>query len=199
MDIRRSRFSAALRLELARRPWVRWIVAAATATVAAALVLGQLNAAEAARLAWVDRQAVLVAAHDHAPGEPLVLESKELPTAAIPAAAMIDIEPGSRARQHISAGEIITSADVGGRTGPAATASPDEVVIPIDDSLLSSALASLSVGLDVAIHSDGVVLAASGRIVSLEGDVVFVAIAPSDAAAVSTAAQYRTASIVFLP
>lgn len=199
MDISHRRFGATLRLELARRPWVRWIVAAATAAATALLVLGQLNAADAARLSWVDRHAVLVAVSDHVPGEPLVFESKELPTAAIPAAAVSDIEPGSRARQHLSAGEVITTADVGARIGPAATASPGEVVIPIDDSLLDSALSSLSVGLDVAIHADGVVLAATGRIVSLDGNVVFVAVAPDVAASVSSAAQYRAASIVFLP
>lgn len=198
MDISRRRFGATLRLELARRPWVRWIVSAAAATAAALLVLGQLDAADAARMSWVERRAVLVAARDHTPGEPLVFESKELPTAAVPGAAVNDIVAGSRARQHLSAGEIITTADVGGRTGPAATASAGEVVVPIDDSLLSSALASLTVGLDVAIHADGVVLAASGRIVSLDGNVVFVAVAPEDAASVSSAAQYRAASIVFL-
>ncbi|MFK7918644.1 MAG: hypothetical protein AB8G14_11235 [Ilumatobacter sp.] len=198
MVFRRDRIGPALRLALARRPWIRWLAAGLAAAATGWLVLGQLQAVDAARAEWTDLQTVLVAAHEHEPGDELTVRMRELPTVAIPRDATLEIAPGTLVRQHITAGEVITNADIASAGGPAAAASSSDVVVPIQDGLLAAGLDGLSVGLDVAVHSEGLVLAEAGRIVYLEHDVVFVAVDADVAAAVSAAAQQRLAAIVFL-
>ena len=192
------RFGPALRLALARRPWIRWLAIGAAAVAAGWLVLGQLQGVEAARRSWSEQRTVFVAVHDHAPGEPLVVEARRLPQAAVPDSALDESPAGDTARQRIAAGEVITSADVAAGSGPAALAEDGEVVIAISDPLLQSAAASVSVGLSVAVHSEGIVLAERARIVAIDADVVFVAVEPGAASSVSAAAQMRIASLAFL-
>lgn len=192
------RIGPAIRLALARRPWIRWLVVGATALGVGVLVLGQLRAVDDARRAWTDQRSVLVAARDHEPGDVLVVETRRLPVAAVPESAL-DIEQiGAVARQRVGAGEVVTAFDVTTGVGPASIAEGGDVVVAISDPLLADAGASLSVGLPVAVHSDGIVLAADSRIVAVDGPVVFVAVATADAASVSAAAQRRAASIAFL-
>ncbi len=192
------RIGPALRLALARRPWIRWLAIAAAAITAGWLVLGQLQSVDDARRAWTEQRTVYVASHDHAPGDPLVVEERRLPLAATPASA-VDASPvGSTALQRISAGEVVTTPDVTDSTGPAAAAEAGEVVVAISDPLLLGAMSSLSIGLHVAVHSEGIVLADRARIVAIDGEVAFVALEPGDAPSVSAASQMRLASLAFL-
>ena len=192
------RFGPALRLALARRPWIRWLAIIGVSVLAGWLVLGQLRSLDAAREAWTDQATVFVAAHDHAPGDPVTVEERRLPIAAVPASAVDASPDGELARQNISVGEIVTIADLAGDTGPAGAADDGEVVVPIADPLLTGAMSTLSVGLNVAVHSEGVVLAERARIVAIDADIVFVALDPGDATGVSAAAQLRLASLAFL-
>ncbi len=193
------RFGPVLRLALARRPWIRWLGIAGAALLAGWLVLGQLQQVEAARRSWTDQRTVVVATRDHAPGDVLTVERRILPDVAIPPAALDDVPSGTPARQHVSAGEIITSDDIAIGSGPAAVAQDDEVVVAISDPLLQGAMSTVSVGLAVDVHSDGIVLATSARVVAVDGDVVFVAVERPEAPSVSAAAQMRNASLAFLP
>jgi len=192
------RIGPAIRLALARRPWIRWLVIGAAAITAGWLVLGQLQAVDTERRSWVDQRTVFVASNDHAAGEPLTVRARRLPVAAIPAAAVDESPAGLDARQRVSTGEIITTADLTGGSGPAAAADDGDVVVAISDPLLVGAMSNVSVGLHVAVHSEGIVLADTARIVALDGDVVFIALDPSDAPSVSAAAQTRLASLAFL-
>ncbi len=192
------RIGPALRLAMARRPWIRWLVIGVAASSAGWLVFGQLQDVETARRSWTDQRTVFVAAHDLAAGEPLVAEERRLPPAAIPASALTESPTGDLARQRIGAGEVITATDLADGVGPAAVAEDGEVVVAVSDPLLLAATASLSVGLHVAVHSEGVVLAERARIVAIDGEVVFVALDASDAPTVSAAAQARLASLAFL-
>ncbi len=187
----------ALRLALARRPWIRWLAIAAAAVTAGWLVLGQLQAVEDARRSWTQQRTVFVATHDHAAGDPLVVEERDLPAAAVPASALDESPVGSVARQRIGVGEVVTAVDVVAGPGPAAAADEGDVVVAISDPLLQGAMANVSVGLQVAVHSEGIVLADEARIVAIDGDVVFVALNRGDAAIVSAAAQTRLASLAF--
>lgn len=192
------RIGPALRLALARRPWIRWLAIGAAAVTAGWLVLGQLQAVDAARRSWTEQRTVFVAVHDHAPGELLVVREQRLPEAAIPTSALEESPAGTLTRQWISAGEVITAGDLAGGTGPAGAADEGEVVVAVSDPLLTGAMSNVSVGLHVAVHSEGIVLADTARIVAIDGDVVFVALDPHDAANVSAAAQTRLASLAFL-
>lgn len=193
------RFGPAIRLALARRPWIRWLTVVAAAALAGWLILGQLQRVEDARQAWTEQRTVIVAAGDHAPGDLLDVEQRRLPAGAIPEAAVDDVEIGALARQRVSDGEVITVDDVTAGAGPAAAADDGEVVVAVTDPLLLAAGSSLSVGLPVAIHSEGIVLAERARIVAIDGEVVFVALAGDEAPSVAAAAQMRLASIAFLP
>ena len=192
------RIGPEVRLALARRPWIRWLVIGAAAVAAGWLVLGQLQDVEAARRSWADQRTVLIASHDHSPGDPLMVEERRLPDAAVPTSALEESPAGGIARQRILAGEVVTTADVGGGAGPAAAADDNEVVVAISDPLLVGAMSNLAVGLRVAVHSEGIVLAERARIVAIDGDVVFVALDPDEASLVSAAAQLRLASLAFL-
>ncbi len=187
----------ALRLALARRPWIRWLAIAAAAMTAGWLVLGQLQSVETARQSWTQRRTVFVATHDHAAGDPLVVEERDLPMAAVPASALDTAPVGGVARQRIGVGEVVTAVDVAVGPGPAAAADEGDVVVAVGDPLLQGAMANVTVGLRVAVHSEGIVLADEGRIVAIDGDVVFVALDPADAPIVSAAAQTRLASLAF--
>ena len=80
------------------------------------------------------------------------------------------------AQAAIGTGEIIVNADLTAGRGPAAAAAPGQTVVPISDPLVTQP----AVGLDVAVFSDGVVLAASGRIVLVDAEVVYVGPAPGE-------------------
>ena len=80
---------------------------------------------------------------------------------------------GAVVRHPVGRGEIIVRADLATGAGPAAGADRGDIVVPISDPLITNP----SIGLDVAVYSDGLVLAADARIVHVETDVVFVAVA----------------------
>lgn len=192
------RIGPAIRLAMARRPWIRWLAIGITAFVAGWLILGQLRQVEDARRSWTEQRTVFVAAHEHLPGDRLEFEERRLPTVAIPESALTDAPTGVVARQRIAHEEVLTSLDVGGGRGPATSADDGDVVVAVSDPLLVGAMTAVSSGLEVAVHSDGSVLAERAHIVAVEGDVVFVALDPIDAPGVSAAAQLRSASLAFL-
>lgn len=190
-------FGPLVRLALARRPWIRWVVVVTTALAAGAVVHRTTESVDAARAAWGDERTVLVAAHDLAPGDTAEIERRVLPVAAIPPSALAIDDDRRLLRQHVAAGAIITETDVAAGDGPAATAEPGQVVVAVNDPLLVDATSSLTVGLRVQVHSEGLILADGATIVSVDGDVVFVALGADDAPVVSFAAQQRLASLAF--
>lgn len=195
---RPHRIGPRVRLVLARRPWLRWVVVMAIALAVGWNVKTRLDGVDDARSAWTDQRTVLVASLDHEPGDALVVESRILPAAASPRSALTVLPPGATVRQHVAHGEVVTETDVASGNGPAAAAESGEVVVAVSDPILSTAMSTVSVGLRVSIHSEGIVLANDARITAVDGDVVFVALDVEDATAVSAAAQLRIASIAFV-
>ncbi len=195
-SLRRIRQST--RLAVARRPWIRWLAIALTAAGAGVLVFGQLNAVENARRSWIEQRTVLIASRHHEPGEPLNVVERRLPVGAVPESAVQELDPGTLSTQRVAAGEVVTSTDVAHGSGPAAAADDGDIVVAIADPLLGEASQQLAIGLPVAVHSEGAVLAERAQIVAIESGVVFVALDASDAPSVSAAAQLRLASLAFL-
>jgi hypothetical protein len=186
-----------IRLIVARRPWIRWLIIFGIGLLVALMVSGQLQRIDTARAAWSDQSDVWVAAADHSPGDMLVAERRTLPRLAIPPAAVDHITSGATARQQLRRGEVIVDSDVTALSGPAAVADVGQVVVPVSDPLLTMASGSLSIGVSVMILSEGIVLASDAHIAAIDGDVIFVAVDVADAASVAAAAQVRAASIVF--
>ncbi len=189
-----ARLGRTLRLLLARRPWIRWLVIVAVAVTAAASVHAQLQSVDAARDAWTNRRRVPVATAAASPGDVLTWEWRDIPAVGVPDDVALDIADQPVARRHIGNGEIVVDADLAVGAGPAAGADSGDIVVPISDALVTDP----SIGLDVAIYSDGVVLADDARIVHVEASVVFVAVDSDVAPMVAAAAQTRQASVVFV-
>lgn len=189
-----TRLGPRARLFLARRPWVRWLIVVGIAAVAALAVHAQMEALEAARASWSDPVRVPIALEPSNPGDPLAWEWREVPAAVVPDAVATSTPDDAIARSSIGRGEIVTVGDLTMGSGPAAGADPGEVVVPVRDALVVRP----DVGLDVAVYSDGLVLAQAARIVQVDEEVVFVAVAADAAPVVAAAAQTDQASIVFL-
>lgn len=189
-----GRFGPTVRLFLTRRPWIRWLAICSIAVLVAVSVRSNLNDLEQTRASWAEQVRVPVATESAAPGEALRWTWKQLPVAAVAHGAATDMADHAVVRRHIGQGEVIRSDDLSSGAGPAAGADSGQVVVPISDPLV----AHPPVGVAVAVYGDGLVLAADARIVQVEGDIVFVAVAADEAPMVAAAAQTRQASIGFL-
>jgi hypothetical protein len=190
-----SQAIARARIFSARHGWLRWAVVVLLAVTAGLATHRQLAAVEAERAAWGDTVEVVVAARNLAPDEVIAVDTISVPTAMAPPAALAALPDGARLRQRVTAGEILTNADITAAPGPAASAAPGMAVVALIDPLARN----VAVGLDVRITSEGVTLADGATIVSVMDDVVYVAMAERDAPMVAAAAQAGLASLIFLP
>jgi hypothetical protein len=189
-----ARLGRNVRLVLARHPWIRWLAVGVVAAAAGASVHAQLQSIEAARAQWTDQQRVPVATAAASPGDELSWEWRNIPAVGVPDGVARDIFEGIIARQRVGTGEIIVDADLTVGSGPAAGAASGHVVVPVSDPLVTDP----SVGIDVAIYSDGLVLADEARVVHVDGAVVYVEVDAAAAPMVAAAAQTRQASIAFV-
>jgi hypothetical protein len=178
---------ARLRLVLARSPWLYWTIVATLAAFAGLLVMRTADSVAAARDRWGESRRVLVATHDLAPGDPLApaAQVRAVPAPMIPAGALTDLAPGSVARQHVAAGEVIVAHD------ESPTATPQSL---IPDGWLAAAIAEAipsgaRVGDRVTVATGGVVIAGDGVVVGVVGEALLVAIPADTAAQVANAAS----------
>lgn len=187
--------TARARRFLARRPWVYWLIVAAIAAGIAVFFHTRLAAVEQSRAAWGRTQRVLVADGALEPGGPIDVTSVERPVAMLPTGALTELAPDARLRQSVAAGEVLVDLDVATRPGPASMAEPGTAVVGLTDPLSRG----VTIGLEVQVAADGVVLAEHGTVVEVVDDVVFVAVPRRDVAMVAAAAQSGRASLVYLP
>lgn len=187
--------AARARLVLTRRPWIYWAVVATFATLAAMAVHGQMASIEAERDRWGTTRSVLVARHQHEPGDPIRADLVALPVAALPPDALDETSAAGRVRQRVAAGEVLTELDITSARGPAATAEPGTVVIALADPLARTVVS----GLRVQVAADGLVLAESAEVTDVADEVIFVAVSERDAASVAAASQQGIASLLYLP
>ena len=109
-----------LRLALARRPWLHWLIA----TACGAVLWWQVAAAQAslhrAAAAWGSTRAVWVATESAPAGGPLTLAERRYPTAMVPADAVQAAPTTPVAARAVVAGAVLVPADLAGsRTVPA--------------------------------------------------------------------------------
>jgi hypothetical protein len=182
---------------LARRPWLYWAAVVALAAGAALAAGHAVGAVDDARRQWGTTRDVLVATTDVEPGDPLDgnVELRSRPDPMIPAAAVTTVEPAARARQHVSAGEIVVGPDV------AASGSPQDM-IPAGWAAVAVAEAvpsGVRVGDSVSAASGGVVLAAHGVVVARSDDAVLVAVPAGEAAQVASASASGEIGLLLQP
>ncbi len=183
------------RFELARRPWIYWLVVAALAVTVAVSVRAELATIGERRDAWGVSRVVLVADGDLLPGDPLRVREATLPAPVIPESAITSLPAGARLRQHVADGEVLVDVDVLTASGPAARAPAGTVVVGVIDPLMRSVRA----GAAVEIAAGGRVVASPATVVDVVDEVTFVAVRPDDAASVAAAALDGTASLLYLP
>lgn len=179
---------ARVRRVLARRPWLYWLAIGALATGTYVAVGNHARRHDAARDRWGRTSPVLITHMPVAPGEPLAdsVRRTEWPEALAPPGAVMELEPGTVARQHIGAGEAVTDADVAPGEGPLALVPAGWAAVPIVESPPSGA----AVGERVRVAAEGVIVAADGLVVgTVAPDVTLVAVPEADAAVVSAAVE----------
>lgn len=177
------------RHQLARRPWIRWAVAAVLATVVGWSVATKLGDVDRQRDAWGSRTPVVVAIVAAEAGQPLQFEVRDLPIAALPDGALGEVTPGTIARRAVAAGQVLTALDVS-TSGPGGwlPAGWVQLTVPVDP------LPALAPGAAVRVFADGVAIG-DGQVVSRDEGSVSVGVPAEVAPAVAEAAAQRTAVI----
>jgi len=170
----------------------------AVALIAASIALvvrDQLGAIDDARNSWGRTRRVVVADVALEPGGVVEVTEVDRPAAMIPDGALTEWPVDAMLRQRVAAGEVLVDLDLATLPGPAALAEPGTAVVALSDPLTRN----LTIGLEVQIAADGLLIAEDGVVVDLVDDVVFVAVPTSDAATVAAAAHAGLASLVYLP
>ena len=171
-----------LRLLLARRPWLYWLVVGLCAAVVWLSVSAAADSVEAERARWGTTQRVWVTAAPVAAGAPVSSVAREYPQAMVPVAA-VTAEPTGVAAHALAAGEVVVAGDV---------ASDDDGLAPADwlvFAVPAEGGPSLIAADTVAIFGsgqwwcDGVVAAASDD--AVDGRSVEVAVPPDCAPSLS--------------
>lgn len=188
-------FIVRVRIFLARHGWARWIIVISLTGGVGWSSHQQSSAVEREREAWGQTLDVVVARSDLEPGDPIEAELVALPAAMVPSAALTSSPADAHVRQRVVSGAVITSADIATSAGPAAFAKPGTAVVGVIDPLVRWA----SIGLQVVVTSEGVVLAASSTVVGVDDEMVLVAVPAAEAPIVAAAAQLGTASLLFVP
>lgn len=194
-----SNAAVTIRRILVRRPWIYWLLVALAALGAAASMLERSDRVDAARDSWGRTRTVWVATVDHAPGDELAVERREIPAAAVggdPVDAVDgDAIDGLVARQHVGDGEIVNRSDVVALGGPQALAPADWLVVPILESPPSGA----SVGDRARAVADGVVISDEALVVGHHADATLIAVPAEVAPLVPAAADSGRLTLLLVP
>jgi hypothetical protein len=183
------------RWALARRPWLYWLAIGALGVGAGLLVADAVGAVDDARRRWGDERTVLVAERDAGPGDAVasIVATRSWPAPVVPAAALTGGLPDDAVlRQHVGAGEILTTADVTAAAAPQALIPAGHRAVAVVEAVPSGA----GVGDVVAVASGGVVLAPHAVVVAVRDDAVLVAVPRGDDAAVAAAATGDVALLI---
>ncbi|MCU1368755.1 MAG: hypothetical protein JWN39_4394 [Ilumatobacteraceae bacterium] len=188
------RLLANVRMQLARRPWVRWVFVAVLALGVGGSVASGLAGVRRERDAWGRSTTVYVATQDLVAGDPVggALERREVPEAMVPDSALVALPAGSTATQRIGRGEIVTDGDIVDTTGPQALIPTGWLAIDVTDVANPTLFA---VGDSAAVLAGGASVAVAAVIVEVTATDVVVAVPLADAPTVAAAANERTAVI----
>ena len=183
---------ARVRLTVARHPWMYWLAVAMLAAIVAIGVVHGMARVDAARRSWGTPHTVWTATGEVDPGQPIAAERRDVPAAVVPVGA-VDASPvGAIATQHITAGEIVTTADVA--LDGAAGLIPDGWVA----FAVPQAIAHFSVGAHVNVYTSDRLIS-DGVIVDVGDSDAMVAITADAAPAMASALQADAVTIALTP
>lgn len=189
-------------LVLRRHPRAWWLIAGAAALAAGLVASSVVDRAEAARRAWGETAAVVVATRDLAPGDPLgpdVVAVERRPLATVPASALAALPDDRVAAAAIVAGEVVVAERLAGEglDGAAALLPPGTraMAIPADPSLTPPVEVGDHVDLVVALPvpaegsgaPPGFTLVVDALVVAVEEAAVTVAVPRDDTSRVAVA------------
>lgn len=101
-----------VRLVLARRPWLYWLLVGLCAAGVWAGVAGAQAQVERARARWGATTPVWVADASVAAGEALRATARDYPVAMVPPSALASVPPDSLAAHAVAEGEVLVAGDV---------------------------------------------------------------------------------------
>ena len=182
---------------LARHPWVYWLAIGGLASWAYAAAGEHTDAADRARDEWGATTPVLVATSDIAPGDALAgaVSAHDWPVALAPPGALGELADDAVARQHLAAGDLVSTADLAGR-GSLALVPAGWLAVPVTESPRSGAAA----GDRVQVASEGIVVAADALVIgTVDADVTLVAVPASDAPLLPLAADAGALTLLRIP
>ena len=188
------RWLSRLRRVLARRPWIRWLMVAATAAVAAWAVSAQVDSLHRARDRWGTSADVLVATRIIEPGDVVAdgVVRRAYPLALVPAAAIDPTVDGDVAVQRITVGEVLVDSDIAAVGGPLALLPAGWVAVTIPDDGTAD---WVQPGNAAVVLAEGNVAAERAVVLSRTDGAVVVGVPSADAAVVADAANRRVAVI----
>ena len=165
---------AAVRLTVARHPWIYWLAVAIVAGIVAVGTASALTGIDAQRRSWGEQSTVWVATTAVAPGGPITATARDVPVAVVPAGATGDDPAGTIARQRIGPGEIVTDDDVS-LTGSSGLIPPAWVAfaVPVSSEHFATG--------DRLVVYSGDVLVSDGMVID-DGDAELMVAVPSAAA-----------------
>ncbi len=198
---------------LTRHRHVRRTAIALLAATAGAVLAVQSHRLDEARRSWAERREVWVADQALAPGQPVLARRVELPLAAVPDGAVVDVAE-LVAVQYVGVGEVITAVDARESVARLAPAGWRTVAVPVGQGTVP-----LAPGNRVDVVADGSVISADGIVIGAAASdadavgagsgvasgglsgvpVVVVAVRAADAALVAAAAHDQRADLIGRP
>ncbi len=203
------RWMPRLRIFMARRPWLHWVLVVLLAAGVAAIVAAQLADVRRQRDAWGTTIDVIVAERDVVPGEPMLgtFVVRSVPVGLAPSTVLTRMPGAATATQEIARGEMIVAADIAPERSQLALLPSQwlaiRVVVESDPSASASQVAAASgparatfvVGDAAAILADGAIIAPDAIVLGVESGVVVIGVPSDVAAAVARAVSQRAAVI----
>jgi len=188
-----------MRMLLARRPWLYWLVVAAVAAGIVISVMTAMGDVRRQQQAWGQATTVFVATRDIAVGEALAgaVVARDVPVAIAPPSAVGAMPSAATATQRMAAGEIVVQSDLVSARGPLALAPSGWLVIdiPRSDDPLDTTRTLFERGDAAVVLADGSIVAEHAIVVDVAADALAVALPRDVAARVAQAANERVAVV----
>ena len=190
---------------LARRPWIRWLLVATAAGVAALAVTTEIDSLNRERARWGPTVEVVVATRALGPGDALAgaFERRSYPAALVPNGAVRSPAPEAVAVQRVGAGEVVVDVDLAEAGGPLALLPSGWLAVAVP--LAGDAGSDVGPGAGTAhwirtgdaavVLADGQTLAEHAVVLSRTDTAIVVGVPAGNAAAVADAANRRAAVI----
>ena len=188
--------TVATRRVLAKRPWIHWFVVLVAALGATLAVMDHTTGVDAAKESWGRTRTVWVATADLAPGDPMLVESRDVPAAMVEGDAIGEGDlDDAVVKQRIGRGEIVHRSDIAVASGPRAMTPDGWLVVAVLESPPSGA----AVGDRAVVVADGVTIGEDALVVGHHDAATLVAMPAQDAQHVPAAADAGGVALLILP